>query len=166
MKNLNFIIYGSLMFAATDQVTSAQVADVPPSKQRDEILNLARGVLVRQNEPVVIPNPLPDPFTGKIEEVVQAESTQAPKISTGPELLARIAAQMPASGTANLGGQWLLLLGQKRLKVGDSVTISFEGQNYDLSIAAISSTTFTVKLGSNTHTRATRISTSSNQSRP
>ncbi len=112
---------------------------------------------------VTVPETLPNPFVPKTSQVEAPPDVVAPPVDIAPalggaELLATLAARVPATGTVNLGGEPMLLLGQKRLKVGDTVTISFEGQGYELSIAAVTSTSFTVKRGENIYTRPVRIS--------
>ena len=153
---------GLFVLASVAAAQSAAV-DISPPKQREALLSSARKVLSDRSGPLTVPEVPPDPFQWPTEpETVVQETTEVvdPPVM-GSDLLAKLAAQIPATGTMNLGGQPILLLGQKRLKVGDTVTISFDGQNYDLSIAAIAPTSFTVKRGDLVHTRPTRFSNSS-----
>jgi hypothetical protein len=71
-----------------------------------------------------------------------------------------LAAAIPVSGAMRLGDETLLLVGQKKLKVGDTLRISFEGKPYELSISDIGATTFTVQRGEFLHTRAIRLTSS------
>lgn len=146
-------------------ISSAAYAqsDLVPPNIRGQVVSDAVRVAEMRGAPVTLPDPLPNPFIPKASEVEVVPDVVAPPVDTAPvlggaELLAKLAVQVPATGTVSLGGEPMLLLGQKRLKVGDTVTISFEGQSYELSIAAVTSTSFTVKRGENIYTRPVRIS--------
>ena len=158
-----FPVAGLVLFGGLAKAQSPG-ADISPPKQRETVVNSAAQVLAARSAPVVVPDAPPDPFQWPADPE-PVDSTPPPEVVgppvMGSDLLARLAAQIPVTGPVSIGGQPILLLGQKRLKVGDTVTISFDGQNYDLSIAAIAPTSFTVKRGELTYTRATRLSNSS-----
>jgi hypothetical protein len=161
------IFFPAVGFFCLVSVVWAQApgADISPPKQRETLVSAAQQVLSARSAPVVVPDAPPDPFQWPVEpEAAVVDQTPAEVVGPpvmGSDLLAKLAAQIPVTGTVNLGGQPILLLGQKRLKVGDTITISFDGQNYDLSIAAIAPTSFSVKRGDLIHTRPTRFSTTS-----
>ena len=171
MISLRFVqgvfVFGSAVVAASSaQAQAAAAVDLVPPKQREKVVQDAGSVLASRSSPVVLPTPLPNPFIAK--ESPSSAVPDTPTATTAPEstlggvdLLAKIAARIPATGTVSLGGEPLLLLGQKRLKVGDVYTISFEGQTYELSIAAVTPTSFTVKRGENIYTRPVRLSSTS-----
>lgn len=164
MKRLTFIS-GVFSVSMGIGLANAQNADVSLPKQRELVVDLAVKLTEDRAAPLEIPDPLPNPFKWPEEPkpIVDpsiVESKPEPVID-GLELLAKLAAQIQVSGTINLGSQPLLLMGQKRLKVGDRITISFEEKSYDLSLEAIAPTSFTVRRGDLTFTRATRISSSS-----
>ena len=69
------------------------------------------------------------------------------------DLLETIAPQINPSGSIMLGGQPLLLFGQKRVRVGDELPIIFDGERYTLIISRIESTSFTLRLGAAEVTR-------------
>lgn len=138
-------------------------ADIAAPKLREQIVADAVRITEMRTSAAPLPAPLPNPFIPKERPAEPDQNTTATTVAptpslAGAELLATLAARIPATGTVSLGGEPILLLGQKRLKVGDTVTISFEGQSYELSIAAVTSTSFTVKRGENIHTRPVRIS--------
>lgn len=156
-----------LLFVAAASTASAQraTAEVASPKVREKVVADAVRVAATRNTPSPLPAPLPNPFVGK-EEVRAEEHVSAPAAASEPalgggDLLASLAARIPSTGTVIIGGEPILLVGQKRLKVGDTFAISFEGQTYELSIAAVTSTSFTVKRGENIHTRPVRISAAS-----
>ncbi len=130
-------------------------SDLSPPPARDKIVAEAERVAASRGTRTELPSPLPNPFVARSLEVEAAPVVERPVQPTvnQADLLARIATRIPATGTVTLGGEPILLLGQKRLKVGDTYTISFEGQTYELSIAAVTPTAFTVQRGENLHTR-------------
>jgi hypothetical protein len=138
-----------------------QKSDLSPFKQRQDIISSAAGLMESRGQPVVLPENLMNPFVGRVEapatDAADASTVSMVEALAGVDLLARLAAQIPVSGTASLDGEALLLLGQKRLKAGDAVRISFEGKSYELTITYIGSTSFTVSKGGLSHTRPTRL---------
>ncbi len=86
----------------------------------------------------------------------QAANVSA-KPSTDRDLLEVIAARIDPSGTLILGGEPLLIFGQKRLRVGDRLTVSYDGQDHDLELVAIERTTFTLRLNSDELTRPIQL---------
>lgn len=176
MSSRNFHpTFATCVFLAAASCAWAQSApDLVSPKLREKVVADAARVAESRNSPVTLPSPLPNPFVAKESEpeITPEIPTEVP-VREAPmdnlQLLERLARQIPATGTVTLGGEPILLLGQKRLKVGDSYTISFEGQTYEVSIAAITATSFTVKRGALLFSRPTRLSgspTSTPSSRP
>ncbi len=165
------ILYGFLVVTAANFMFGAEGGDLTSPKLRVDTVAKAQALVEAQKAPVVLANPLPNPFVRvplqKSDDVTEeAVSPVAPKAVvptlSGMELLTRLAAAIPATGTVNLGGSPILLLGQKRLKVGDSYTISFEDKDYEVSIASISPTAFTITRGSHSYTRPLRLASATN----
>ena len=75
----------------------------------------------------------------------------APK--TDRDILQAIAASLKPTGNFVLSGQPTLVFGQKRVKAGGLVTITFEGTEYTLEITAIERTSFTLRLNREEFTR-------------
>lgn len=67
--------------------------------------------------------------------------------------LEAISPQVTPSGTVEIGGNPILLFGQKKVKVGDRLAITFEGQPYELEISDIQRTSFTLRLNGEEITR-------------
>ncbi len=161
MNRLLFVFFLWLLVFGSVPLLTAQGADVSLPANREKVVSLAEEFLRMRSAPAQIPDPAPNPFVWPVEpepegDELASTTVELPKqVTMNLELLTRLAARIPASGTVILGGQPILLLGQKRLKVGDVVTISFEGENYELSIEGITSTSFTVRRGTLTHTRPT-----------
>jgi hypothetical protein len=56
-------------------------------------------------------------------------------------------------GTLSLGSQSLLIFGRKNLRVGDRLTVSFEGTDYTLELVAFDRANFTLRLNHEEITR-------------
>jgi len=75
-----------------------------------------------------------------------------PKLNVD-ELLQAIATSLKPSGYIVLGGQPSISFGQKRVKAGGVLTITFEGNQYTLEIVSIDRTNFTLRLNREEFTR-------------
>ncbi len=69
------------------------------------------------------------------------------------DLIEAIAAGLKPSGSLVLRGEPVLLFGQKRVKAGDALTITFEGTEYTVVITAIKAPNFTFRLNNEEFTR-------------
>ena len=167
--SLNF---GVFAFAAISVGFSADGVDLTSPKLREATVAKAQALVESQKAPVVLVSPLPNPFVrvplkkpdDTQEETVSAGASKVIPALSGVELLTRLAAMIPATGTVNLNGAPILLLSQKRLKVGDSLTISFEDKDYEVLITSISPTAFTISRGSHSYTRPLRLASATNTS--
>jgi hypothetical protein len=146
-------------------VLFSQAIDVMPFKQREQLVANAQKVISDRGSEPEIPEILPNPFVEKPlpESDVDLPSASAGQVlPEGPnpaESLIKAATKIAATGTASLGGQFFLLAGQKKYKVGDKLSVDCDGLPYELVIISISPTSFTVKKGDLTHTRAIRLQT-------
>jgi hypothetical protein len=149
-KAICIIILGSL-----PGVLMAQATIASPQK-RMATLDLARELLttkpvVANGEEFVYKNPF-DPR--KPAAVVTTEETPAPAVGLNDrEILSNIANSITPSGTMRVGDKQILLFGQKKLKVGDSLPIVFQGTTYELQISGIERTSFTLRLNKEEITR-------------
>ncbi|WP_138223257.1 hypothetical protein [Nibricoccus aquaticus] len=75
----------------------------------------------------------------------QATANRAAIMASNRTLLAALSEQLEPKGTFVLGGESIILLGQKKLKVGERYPITFEGAVYELEITAIETTRFSVR---------------------
>lgn len=138
---------------------AAEPSDVLLPTKRAEILERAAKLQTAQDLPTVIPNPFyPEGFLGAQAPVVQAVAG-APVVAAvvGPrsaqQILEAIATNLQPSGYFVIGGQQTLVFGQKRIKAGGTMTVTFEGTDYNLEITAIDRTNFTLRLNNETFTR-------------
>lgn len=164
-----------LVLAGAWTVTTAQAADgdVASPTVRQEALDKARKLLApRESTP-----PALDPFHSEAFDTVLAGLGRGPGTTTTPtdpgtttqppvdttirtpgprstrDLLQSIAAGLKPSSYILLGGQPILFFGQKRVKAGGTVTITFEGTEYTLEVSAINHPNFTLRLNREEFTR-------------
>lgn len=166
------LAYGFLVIMTAGAMPGADGVDLTPPKNREATVAKAQALVESQKAPVVLATPLPNPFVRvslkksedaqQEEPSVAADTSKAVPALSGVELLTRLAALIPATGTVNLNGAPILLLSQKRLKVGDALTISFENKDYEVSIASISPTAFTITRGAHSYTRPLRLASATN----
>lgn len=132
----------------------AQPSDILPAPRRMETVETARR-LVERAEPPALPDEPRDPFTAVSPRRAET-SAAAPREAARPgnrQLLAAIAPLVNPTGTMRLGGEPILLFGQKRIKVGDRLPITFDGTPYILVISGIEGTSFTLRLNGEEITR-------------
>ncbi len=140
---------------------------VSPEKRRATVEIAQR--LTRPPEPVPVPADLPPPFNPPgfdqpdPAEVKAAQAAQAaagiaqgngggganpnqPARAPGDhEILENLAGKLPTKGSFVFNGEPLLVVADKRLKVGDKFTVTANGQDYELELIAIDRTTFTLR---------------------
>ena len=157
---------------ATARLTAADVGTVTTTAKRHESLENAKAIMVI--EPVTLPADLNNPFnpaglTGSTGTAVRTQAggttgtattavaDNTPAKPTGPrsdhDTIQAIAAALKPSGFFILGGEPTLVFGQKRVKAGGHVTITFEGTEYTLEITSIERPNFTLRLNREEFTR-------------
>jgi hypothetical protein len=145
---------------------AAQQSDLATPPKRAATVELADRlvqprVLAAMPETLVVPfNPAgfeqPDPEEIKAQQAAAASAAAAgtPLRPVGDRnVLTTLAEKLSPSGTAIIGGDPILLFGSRRLKVGDRLTVTYEGADYQLDITAITRTTFTLRLNREEITR-------------
>jgi hypothetical protein len=153
----NILGGGMLLTVALVAMVSAAPADasrsdLPTAQKR--ATTVERAVHYAQpKEAAGLPTDLKNPFSPSGFEQSDAEEAKAKnqakessKNLDDNEILESIAAKLKPSGSLVFNGQPILLYGQKKLKVGDHLTISFEGHDYEVEITTIERTTYTIRL--------------------
>ncbi len=117
--------------------------------------------LLTVTEHGAIPN-LVDPFHSdtvvqppidKVPDEPGKPPKPGPKVDDSSRLIRAIAAALKPSGHFVIGGEPNLVFGQKRVKAGGHLSITFEGTAYTVDITAITNTTFTLSLNGEEYTR-------------
>jgi hypothetical protein len=162
MTCFGFAITGWGLCAFTVQDLRADTAaseTVSAPAQREQTLKAALDLLATRGVVATLPNVTPTPFefggNRGGESLVDDGSIPLPAPPQGSprDKIQALAQMIPATGTVSLGGSRMLLLGQKRLKLGDTYTITLEDQEYQLTINDIQTTTFTVEFQGETFRR-------------
>lgn len=144
-------------------VAWAQRADILPAPRRAVSLETGRALLAsREAADLELPSQLASPFLPPQAEATNEPAVFVPVVGGPPaavrtytdaEVLEALAPRITPTGAVVVGGEAILLFGQKRLKVGDTYSISFEGREYDVVITAIERTSFTLRLNQQQVTR-------------
>jgi hypothetical protein len=130
-------------------------AQVSSPVKRLESLDLAARLLAsRENPASSLPADLVDLFNPS-RFGVQAKTTDVsrPTVGSDHEILLKIAEKIKPSGMLMMHGEPLLLFREKKLKVGDTLNIAFEGNDYVIVITGIEPTSFKVSLNHEEITR-------------
>lgn len=147
----------SIVFLGRPTSVYGQKSDLVPASKRAESIQLAEKLLRANDIPGDGKQALPNPFTPRlIEQPAVPSATIQPRqnsVVSSRERLRQISSLINPTGMVILGGEPILLFGQKKFKIGDSVPIVFEGSPYELIITAIERTSFTLRLHNEELTR-------------
>ena len=160
--NLTRFILGAGLLLAGGSVFAAGEAVLSPAK-RQQALDRGKALVATREIVPATANPFyPAAFAEAVAAMGRAstgtESTSTTTTApTGPrndrDLLRAIAASLKPSGFIVLGGQESISFGQKRVKAGSILTITFEGNQYTLEVVSIDRTNFTLRLNREEFTR-------------
>lgn len=170
MKTLRLIAPLALLASVA---LAADVAPVVAPPKRTESLATAQKLLATRD--AAAPAGLADPFHSEAFANTAATSGTAAagsQVPGGPigsgaagattrpgaprgtrDLLQAIGDALRPSGYIVMGGSPSLSFGQKRVKPGGTLTITFEGVEYTLEVTAIDRTNFTLRLNNEEYTR-------------
>lgn len=156
-------LLGALGAAALPHLRAAATAPtsdlVAPEKRRPIVETALR--LAKPPQPAPLAADLNQPFNppafgqpdpeelraiAAAQAAAAAQASAAAKPSSDSDFLRAIASRVQPSGSLSLGGEPRLIFGKNRLRVGDHLTVSYEGQDYTLELTAIDRTTFTLRL--------------------
>jgi len=134
----------------------AQTSDIPDSANRVSTVSKISVLLENRGKNVRVSDDVKSPFVTKsAPNTISSEIKilQVPIGLSGPELLSQLSAKIPSTATLTFGGNAMLLLGTKKVKVGEKINVSQDGINYELTLVSVTSTSFTVKMGDSLSTR-------------
>jgi hypothetical protein len=97
-------------------------------------------------------DPLPPVIPGN-EVDVQPPQAVTRVVLSDRDLLKKLAESVTPSGMMQLGDRAILLVGKKKLKVGDRLSVNNDGAAYELEVSAIDRTNFTLRLKNEEITR-------------
>ena len=166
-RNRVLVLTSLVVLGLCGQAYAAEGESVVNPNKRQEVLDRAKNLLATP----VLPTAVKDPFHSEayadtIAGAVRGPETQVPSgdntapvrnTPTGPrnarDLIQTIAASLKPSGFFILGGEPTLVFGQKRVKAGGTLTITFEGNDYTIEIVSIERPNFTLRLNREEYTR-------------
>jgi hypothetical protein len=133
-------------------------SDIPLPQKRNETLDLARTLLTTkpiEDSPEFLTSANPFNPVRKTDDVSEEGRTKAkaPVPAVDASLLKNIISEVNPSGMMQLGGDPILLFGQKKLKIGDKLPIVFQGVTYELQVTSIERTSFGMRLNGEEITR-------------
>jgi hypothetical protein len=136
----------------------AQETVVSPAKRQAALDLAARLLAHEESSAAALPADMVDPFNPPGFGAPQASTGGKPgetahAVASDRQILLKIVAQINPSGMMLFDNQPLLLFGEKKLKVGDSLTITFEGTDYVVVITGIDQTSFKIRLNREEITR-------------
>lgn len=133
---------------------SQNAATVMPVKDREAVLALAERLLdTGSGNDRADLSLLRDPFEVMVANVPVMDTTTQVAVQAAPryndsQILEAIAPRVNPTGSVRIGGVDYLLFGQKRLKVGEMLTITYEGSVYMIEITSIERNNFRIRLNS------------------
>jgi hypothetical protein len=127
-------------------------AVLSPAK-RQETLAQARQLLSDKTVAVAGKNPFNPEGFGDVAPVPSQGTVNSPAGPRTPKDLLQIIATSLKPRLVVLAGQPVLFFGQKRVKAGGSLTITFEGSEYTLEVVSIEQPNFTLRLNREEFTR-------------
>ncbi|MDD2764538.1 MAG: hypothetical protein PHE83_11245 [Opitutaceae bacterium] len=156
MKTRHLLVFLLILWAPV--AISFGQGEVSNPAKRQAALDLATRLLApRENPASSLPADLVDPFNPAGFGVAGAAAPKAGEavraISSDHDVLEKIATSILPSGMMMFGGQPLLLFREKKLKVGDSLVITFEGTDYLIVITEIKPNSFKIRLNREEITR-------------
>jgi hypothetical protein len=137
---------------------AAETSDVLSPAKRAEVLTRAKHMLAARETPAITIDPFHSVAFAEasgaiVRPVPAAGGTRSPSARTPQDLLQAIAANLKPSGNFVINGERTLIFGQKRVKAGGAMTITFEGTEYSVEITAIEANNFTLRLNREGFTR-------------
>jgi hypothetical protein len=122
--------------------TAVAKSDLAAPEQRHKSVDQAMA-LTQPAAPPPLPADLKNPFVLSRDSKSDEKTKQ---LSSDREVLEAVAPHIVPSGVVQVGDSPILLLGEKKLKVGDYLTITFEGTEYMVELSAINHSSFTLRL--------------------
>ncbi len=150
-------VYTFLLIVPLTSLSVAQVvrSDVPAPSSRINIITKGTALLERkQSLSEDIPATARNPFNPLASDIVVEAVVPHSRIpSSGKELVALLAGLLVPTGSAERDGERFILFGQRKVKVGEGIPITFENTQFELELTAIEGGSFTVRLNQDEFTR-------------
>lgn len=129
---------------------------LPPSKRTPSVELAARLAKVATPTPVVVADLKHPFFPSEFNQVEEVPVGKTPSNKSDIEVLETIAANINVSGIMERpNGESILLIRQKKLKVGDHLTITLDDRDFEVEITDIKRTSYSLRLHDAEITRST-----------
>lgn len=144
----------ALITALVSNAAAQTTATVIPVNDRTQTLALAKKLLtLDQSDYSGTMAQIRDPFEVVLTDVPVAAAISVEAGPVAPryddrQILEAIASRVNPTGTARIGDTDYLLFGQKRLKQGEMLTITYGGSAYLIEIVSIQRNNFRIRLNS------------------
>jgi hypothetical protein len=155
-----FVLILIVSMAPLGLVAAEPVSDLLTPKKRAETLILARSLLTikaldSSEEALAAMNPFNpfQPSAPNAEAERGPDQSAVPVVMSDRDLLKKLADEVNPSGMMQMGENIFLLVGKKRLKVGDRLAVNSGGVAYDVEISFINRTSFTLRIKNEELTR-------------
>jgi hypothetical protein len=166
--NPRFLVLLAVAALGTPCLIAKPLSDlISPEKRRATVEQAQK--LVQTPALAPLPDGLPQPFNPpgfeqpdpeEVKAAAAAAAAATPTAASGPAkpstdrgLLEHIATRIQPSGIFVLGDTRFLTFGHKRVSPGDILTVTYDGQDYQIEVAAIDQSTFTLRLNKEEYTR-------------
>jgi len=154
MRLSAWICLVALIASLVSNAAAQATATVIPVKERTLTLALATELLSsKETDRAAAMAQIRDPFEVVLANVPVQASTSIEVVPTAPryndrQVLEAIAPKVVPTGSARIGNTDYLLFGQKKLKQGEKLTITYEGSAYLIEIVSIERNNFRIRLNS------------------
>lgn len=135
-------LVGSLLMAAS---VSAQILSEDERQKQIEAVEALLANEVRPIEPDLLRH-ASRPFSPD-RGVVIAEKVETKEVLSDEQRLRALAEYISPTGIFLFGGEFYLIFKENKKKVGSTIGVFYNGVEYEVTIADITSTTYTVRLG-------------------
>jgi hypothetical protein len=141
---------------ASSNVVMAQARAVSTPDSRNAALERAHAAIAEKPAPgpdefTALKDPFNPPETDLKDLIVDTSirpKDTGPRLLSDADILQSLSASINPSGAVTLGGEPYLLFGEKRLKKGDSYTVTKDGVDYAVIIDSIESSRFSIRYNS------------------
>lgn len=155
------VLIASVLLAATSTTIALGQASFPganakavmsSAKRKDALAAAARMLAPRDRTWKATIVGLPDPFfrtasADSGDSAGRADDQASRRVQRSDlEILKAVAPEIRPQGTLLIGAEPFLLMGGKRFKVGDQLSVTFEDRVYRVTISAIERNSYTLRL--------------------
>ncbi len=138
---------GIFVFAILASILGLAEGAIMSEETRLEKLQAYQDLLDNEIRPIELEllEQTPSPFQPGLGREVKEERVEI--VLTDEELLEKLSNYINPTGIFSIGGEYIIIFKEKKLKVGSEFGIAYEGKEYLVKITEITSRTYTVQRG-------------------